>query len=115
MDPIKKVIVEEVLDKTVGKAVNVVDEKGRGWFVKNPILAPLISLIPLFGVFAYVGLGQNYKTFLFLFFGYDMLLMLFPPLWFLFKLFVVMDTWTLAKRIQAGKKLGEWEWFWSKN
>jgi hypothetical protein len=115
MDPIKEVIAKEVLDKTVGKAVNVVDEKGKGWFIKNPILAPLMSLTPLVGVFAYVGLRQNYKTFLFLFFGYDMLLMLFPPLWFLFKILVAIDTWTLAKRLQAGRTLREWEWFWSKS
>ena len=115
MDPLKETIVEKVVDKLTGKAIDTLDTKGTNWFTTRPILAPLISLIPIGGVFAYLGLKQNYKLFLFLILGYDLFLYLFPPILIIFKLLIAYDTWVLANRMRAGKKLGEWEWFWTKN
>ena len=115
MDGWKKDITEEVLDKTVSQVTDTVNEKGIGWISERPWLAPVISLIPFGGVYAYIAMQQWAKAgVLLLFLAYDIVPMLFIWPYIPFKLLIAYDTWVLAKRVQEGKELGHWEWFWTK-
>ena len=113
MDPADEEFVREMAEDAIAPITKAFDEKGQSWIILHPWLAPLISLVPLFGVYAYIALKQNWKVFVFLFFAYDFVPFLFFPLYIPFKLFVAYDAWVMAKRLQAGRTLGHWEWFWN--
>jgi hypothetical protein len=87
---------------------------------KRPWLAALISfLVPGFGGAGQFLLGQDSKATLLILCESTLIMFGFftgtlPGLLLTFHLFVALDAWIIARRIQAGKKVGKWEWFWNK-
>lgn len=86
---------------------------------KKPWLAALISLlVPGFSGAGQLLLGQESKATLLVL--CESVLVMFgfftktlPWLLLVFHLCVAFDAWTIARRIQAGRPVGKWEWFWN--
>jgi len=80
--------------------------------VEYPLLTALVGAFPIFGtLIAAFGFPQGMKSLLYFF--ADMIFLFFLPIYPFYMLYKFIDMYVIMKRFKAGKKLRDWEWFWS--
>lgn len=101
----------EVFGEFLGKIFFIPNaEKIKAALVKSPLLVAILSIIPVFGTAISYFMVLSQMKFWILVFA-DFILLLVLPIYPLYRLIIVIDSYTLTQKIKQGKEIGDWEFF----